>query len=58
MRGDRAPSERLDVLDCGDEAGEQLVGERAGLEAVTERLSAPAPSIVAAATTSPDPSVT
>ena len=38
VRLDRVPADRLDVLDRGDESGEQLVGEGAGLEAVPERL--------------------
>ena len=32
------PADRVDVLDRGDEPGEQLVGERARLEALAERL--------------------
>src|SRR5207244_3454712 len=35
---DRVPPDRLDVLDGGDHAGEELVGLRAGLEAMTEGL--------------------
>src|SRR5207302_5999836 len=38
LRLDRRPADRVDVLDGGDEAGEQLMGERAGLEAAAERL--------------------
>src|SRR5207302_2768642 len=35
---DRVPADRAEVLDRGDEAGEELVRERARLVAVAERL--------------------
>ena len=35
---DRVPTDRLDVLDRGGAAGKELVGERARLEAVADRL--------------------
>jgi hypothetical protein len=43
---DVVPAERLDVLDRGDEAGEQLVGERPGLEALAGRLERRRPHLV------------
>ena len=39
VRLDRRPADRLDVLDRGDEAGEQLVRERAGLERMRRRAA-------------------
>ena len=46
VRADRVPADRLDVLDRSDEAGQQLVRERARLEAVAERLVGRRPDLV------------
>src|SRR5207247_4194589 len=43
---DRVPADGVDVLDGRDEAGEQLVGERSGLEAAAERLVGGGPHLV------------
>src|SRR5581483_12059661 len=45
-RGDRLPAERLDVVDGGDEPGEQLVRRRAGLETLAGRLDRRRPDLV------------
>src|SRR5207245_1740274 len=45
-RGDGLPADRADVRDGGDEAGEQLVRQRARLEAVAERLVRGGPHLV------------
>src|SRR5205807_9180762 len=38
LRGNRVVADRPDVVDRGDEAGEELVRQRPGFEAVSERL--------------------
>ena len=54
VRLDRVPAERLDVLDRGDRARQGLVGERAALEAVRERLvGAPGEPCTAASARAP-----
>jgi hypothetical protein len=46
VRLDRVPAQRLEVLDCGEEAGEQLVRERPRLEPASHRLVGRRPDLV------------
>src|SRR5215469_446098 len=46
VRPDRVPAEILEVLDGGNESGEQLVCERPGLEAGAHRLVRSRPHLV------------